>query len=70
MANTSNRAFKLFIAFGLMALALTEPQLALAQTTSPFMTGATALECNIRIRMDLDGEERAPKWRMATVAVR
>jgi type IV secretion system protein VirB2 len=47
MANTSNRAFKLLIACGLVTLALIQPQLALAQTTSPFMTGATALESNI-----------------------
>ena len=47
MAHTSNRAFKLLIVLGVLVLAFTEPQLALAQAASPFMTGATALESNI-----------------------
>jgi type IV secretion system protein VirB2 len=47
MAHTSNRAFRLLVLLGLTALVFSDPQLALAQTTSPFMTGATALESNI-----------------------
>lgn len=47
MAIPSNRAFRVLIILGVLALTLSEPQLALAQTTSPFLTGATALQSNI-----------------------
>jgi type IV secretion system protein VirB2 len=47
MAHTSNRAFRLLVFLGLTALVFSNPPLALAQTASPFLTGATALESNI-----------------------
>ena len=47
MATTSSRAFRLFVLLGLATLVFTQPQLALAQAASPFMTGATALQSNI-----------------------
>ena len=47
MDSTGYRAFRAFLILSALGIVLASPDLALAQSTSPFMTGASALQTNI-----------------------